>query len=218
MTENLTASLAGSSGKDSPNQRVGGPRLTGYLEHYVNTYSELLKDPRWQRVRLEKLQASEWACEVCYDKETMLSVHHKRYVKGRKPWEYAAHELVVLCQPCHEDEHEAKELRSELISRLHPDGPASVGDFFAVGAGYIAQATNDEGIAEVARQFESESPYSVAAGRFYGSLDLAAKITIGGFHFMTEALNAHDGNEFVRDLVAVFEKHGVVAKPYKGAA
>jgi hypothetical protein len=35
----------------------------------------------------------------------MLNVHHRYYVKGRRPWEYPNFSLVTLCRDCHEDEH-----------------------------------------------------------------------------------------------------------------
>lgn len=34
-----------------------------------------------------------------------LNVHHKEYIKGRKPWEYENEQLLTLCEECHEIEH-----------------------------------------------------------------------------------------------------------------
>jgi len=65
------------------------------------TYSEKLKDPRWQKKRLEILEAAQWECSSCGDKETTLHVHHKRYHKGLEPWDYGNHELECLCEDCH---------------------------------------------------------------------------------------------------------------------
>lgn len=76
------------------------------------TYLELLKDPRWQRKRLEVLNAANWRCLCCLDSETTLHVHHRWYERGRKPWEYGLDCLVSLCEKCHEeatrDQEEAK--------------------------------------------------------------------------------------------------------------
>lgn len=74
-------------------------------ETNVTTYSEKLKDPRWQRRRLEILNRSDFACEVCLSKTKTLHVHHKLYRKGAQPWEYADHELAALCEDCHETDH-----------------------------------------------------------------------------------------------------------------
>lgn len=35
-----------------------------------------------------------------------LNIHHKKYINGRKPWEYDAGSLVTLCEDCHHDIHE----------------------------------------------------------------------------------------------------------------
>jgi hypothetical protein len=35
----------------------------------------------------------------------VLQVHHKAYVPGRKPWEYAHDECETLCKGCHAQEH-----------------------------------------------------------------------------------------------------------------
>ena len=69
----------------------------------VKTYWEKLKDPRWQKKRLEIMQRDGFACQNCLNADAELNVHHKIYRKGASPWEYEEHELVTLCKPCHED-------------------------------------------------------------------------------------------------------------------
>lgn len=64
-------------------------------------YADLLRDPRWQRKRLEVMQAAGWECELCGDDKTELHVHHKHYRKGAAPWEYRRRELQCLCKDCH---------------------------------------------------------------------------------------------------------------------
>lgn len=66
------------------------------------SYAELLKDPRWQKKRLEILERDHWACFRCDDKETTLHVHHKYYERGFMPWEYPDAAYVTLCERCHE--------------------------------------------------------------------------------------------------------------------
>ena len=68
-------------------------------------YSELLKDPRWQKKRLEILSLRGFKCENCANEENQLHVHHRFYLKGRKSWEYDNDVLQVLCETCHENEH-----------------------------------------------------------------------------------------------------------------
>ena len=65
------------------------------------TYSEKLRDPRWQRKRLEILQRDDWACLSCGDKEKSLQVHHIVYRK-LDPWAYPDELYQTLCEDCHE--------------------------------------------------------------------------------------------------------------------
>src|SRR5947209_524789 len=78
-------------------------------------YSERLKDPRWQRLRLEIMQRDDFACKHCGDKEHTLSVHHSYYRKGLQPWEYPAESLLTLCGECHEHHEMAKADLMEAI-------------------------------------------------------------------------------------------------------
>jgi hypothetical protein len=50
-----------------------------------------------------------------------LNVHHKRYRRGAKPWEYEANELIVLCEDCHEEWHQIKDLLTSAIGELDVD-------------------------------------------------------------------------------------------------
>ncbi|MCH8041761.1 MAG: hypothetical protein IH977_15675 [Nitrospinae bacterium] len=52
------------------------------------SYYDLLKHPKWQKKRLRIMERSGFECESCGDNESMLSVHHSYYEKGKKPWEY----------------------------------------------------------------------------------------------------------------------------------
>jgi hypothetical protein len=71
-----------------------------------SSYSEKLRDPRWQKMRLEILSRDEWTCQQCFDKETTLHVHHRYYSRGKEPWEYEQDALVTLCESCHAEESE----------------------------------------------------------------------------------------------------------------
>jgi hypothetical protein len=76
-----------------------------------------LRDPRWQKKRLEILARDEWACRMCFDKDTTLHVHHRVYVKGAEPWDYPDENFLTLCKPCHEDETEAS-MSTSLLALL----------------------------------------------------------------------------------------------------
>lgn len=86
------------------------------------SYAQKLLDPRWQKKRLEVLDAADWACEVCGDAQTTLHVHHKQYIKGREPWEYDKDQLAALCKCCHDTTHGAHDILMDVVSRLPIDG------------------------------------------------------------------------------------------------
>jgi len=72
------------------------------------SYSDLLKDPRWQKKRLEIMKRDKFKCKLCGDEGTTLQVHHKEYISGNKPWEYGNQLLVTLCEHCHMEVEDLK--------------------------------------------------------------------------------------------------------------
>jgi len=82
-------------------------------------YSEKLKDPRWQKKRLEILCRDDWQCRLCGECHSTLVVHHRRYLHGREPWDYPDSFLVTLCADCHTAEREAlPEAEQQLLDTL----------------------------------------------------------------------------------------------------
>lgn len=87
------------------------------------SYSELLKDPRWQQKRLKILERDEWMCQRCFDAQSTLHVHHRYYLPGCSPWEYTDNALVTLCEQCHAEESEGRRsAESSLIFSLRAAG------------------------------------------------------------------------------------------------
>jgi hypothetical protein len=83
------------------------------------TYAEKLRDPRWQKRRLEILNRDEFTCRSCGDSESTLHVHHRCYISGKEPWEYEDDYLVTLCEDCHKSEGvQWPELQRLLIDTL----------------------------------------------------------------------------------------------------
>lgn len=80
-------------------------------------YIDLLRDPRWQRKRLEALEAGDWKCCHCSTTTKPLNVHHKKYRKGAKPWEYDLSELEVRCDDCHKDIHALQDELSAVVAK-----------------------------------------------------------------------------------------------------
>lgn len=72
------------------------------MERTTKSYADLLKDPRWQKKRLKIFQRDDFTCQMCKSKENTLAVHHKKYIKGKLPWEYDGKDLITFCEDCHD--------------------------------------------------------------------------------------------------------------------
>ncbi len=182
----------------------------------MTTYSELLRDPRWQKMRLKKLEAAEWKCQGCADTETTLNVHHKRYVKGRAPWEYDEAELVVLCEPCHSEEHEDKDMRSELMARLGLDGPLGLPGFIAYAAGSVSiyEWMIDETLRALLEQVKQSRPVPFAAGQVAASLlemPIANAGVLRAADLSALAANLRDDKAFCAEFLQLLQRHSIAA-------
>lgn len=80
-----------------------------------NNYSELLRNPLWQKKRLEIMNRDNFTCQFCGRQDITLQVHHRRYIRGLKPWEYSNEDYVTLCEGCHRNE---TEINSELYEQF----------------------------------------------------------------------------------------------------
>ena len=67
-------------------------------------YQDQLNDPRWFAFRQFIFTGRGCKCEIC-GSDIVLQVHHPHYISGRKAWEYACNEVVVLCKDCHSKMH-----------------------------------------------------------------------------------------------------------------
>lgn len=68
------------------------------------TYSEKLKDRRWQALAAKVKDKANWKCEDpdCQSpQESNLQVHHVAYIPKFDPWEYDESLLIALCEDCH---------------------------------------------------------------------------------------------------------------------
>lgn len=107
----------------------------------MKTYSEKLKDPRWQRKRLEIMERDNFTCTECGDNKNTLNVHHWNYSK--EPWDAKNEDLSTVCRSCHELIEARK--KNNLPTRaghgyrfLNDNEIIENGDeWFAAGRGYI---------------------------------------------------------------------------------
>lgn len=66
------------------------------------TYYEQLRDPRWQKKRLEIMERDGWKCRECGNGDETLNVHHYYYIPKCKLWEYQNKAFGTLCEVCHQ--------------------------------------------------------------------------------------------------------------------
>jgi len=80
----------------------------------TQSYSQKLRDPRWQRKRLEILSRDNWQCLFCGNDKKNLQVHHCVY-RRVDPWDYPDYLYQTLCEDCHE---ERQELTDKIVDAL----------------------------------------------------------------------------------------------------
>jgi len=91
------------------------------------SYLEKLKDPRWQKKRLEIFERDGWKCRWCKSEDKTLTVHHLKYKQGADPWDYDNKDLLTLCEPCHGEEYEWRaRAEQDLLDNLRLPGVFAV--------------------------------------------------------------------------------------------
>ena len=69
-----------------------------------NEYYKQLESPEWKAKAEQIKDRDHYTCKIC-GKQYNLQVHHKKYIKGLKAWEYPDHLLITLCSSCHTKKH-----------------------------------------------------------------------------------------------------------------
>lgn len=93
------------------------------------TYGEKLKDPRWQKLRLEILGRDDFTCTHCDRTDKELHVHHVTYCAN--PWESKSDDLITLCKDCHSDIERYKKSIKDWLDYFVSTGSTDV--FFEIG-------------------------------------------------------------------------------------
>ena len=128
-------------------------------------WKDQYKHPMWQKKRLEALEYYGFECSDCGSADNQIHVHHVRYKKGAKLWDYRVTELAVLCDKCHAEAHRSKEsvddfclmngagserIVAELVSGYQsysdmlPEHVYSHISAVGYGAGYLANISAEE--------------------------------------------------------------------------
>lgn len=110
----------------------------------MSNYSELLKDPRWQKKRLEIMERDGWQCQTCHSKTKTLNIHHMKY--SGKPWEAKDFQLITLCEDCHKDEERLLSRIPTVVKAFNDEGipTAFIGDLLVVAMQYVDSVKNSK--------------------------------------------------------------------------
>lgn len=73
-------------------------------ENVKKQYHQDLKHPKWLRKALT-IKLRDKQCVLC-GSHLNLQVHHTKYIKGKRAWEYPNSTLVTLCKDCHQKVHQ----------------------------------------------------------------------------------------------------------------
>ncbi len=84
----------------------------------ADNYFQLLKHPKWQEKRLRVMENAGFECVYCGSSDKTLNVHHRYYLKGKKPWEYPDEHFDCLCEVCHVNEHAKRDELKVLMGSL----------------------------------------------------------------------------------------------------
>jgi hypothetical protein len=157
------------------------------------TYSEQLKHPNWQRLRLEVLSSADFQCQICGDTETTLHVHHKQYLKGKLAWEYARSNFEVLCEGCHSDTHGAKDALNNALAAIPSVFWPDTADLIIGWADRFDDS----------RSLQFNDPYSAAIGRLAAAASRV--LTLNEIEEIIDRLSHWNYTE--TELVVTLPKH-----------
>lgn len=80
-------------------------------------YSQKLRDPRWQKLRLKVFERDSFTCQDCSSTTETLEVHHEKYT-ARDPWDEPIENLKTVCTFCHTRKHGAGYSLSYMLQQL----------------------------------------------------------------------------------------------------
>lgn len=96
------------------------------------SYFQKLKDPRWQKRRLQIFERDRWKCQQCLSDEKPLHVHHLFYpnilfddpkegtiIRKAEPWEAPDEALITICEGCHLESTELQDYQHALLQAVY---------------------------------------------------------------------------------------------------
>ena len=147
------------------------------------SYSEKLRDPRWQKKRLKILERDKWRCQYCGNTKDQLQVHHTLY-SNCEPWDEAEENLKTICLGCHNAIQKLKDktILDEMLGREF--SPRSISNFLTA--------------------LDNKNPEINEYLLMCAFLFLAHDKTI--FNFVADKIEKYDGGENILSIVQTFYK------------
>lgn len=82
----------------------------------MSKYTDSLKDPRWQKKRLEVFNRDNFTCQMCNSTTNTLVVHHFKY--NGEPWDIDSKHLLTICESCHAEEHKFRQSEEDDFIKI----------------------------------------------------------------------------------------------------
>lgn len=117
-------------------------------------YSKKLRDPKWQRKRLEILQRDGFSCRDCGRGDMELHIEHAYYVNGLNPWDYEDRCLRSLCSDCHK---RVESLKREILDGFANSGPAGQYGLFKLSTALASGLCEDRPFIEALYELISQN-------------------------------------------------------------
>lgn len=131
------------------------------------TYSEKLKDPRWQKRRLKIMERDGFKCMSCDNQHNTLNVHHCNYSK--EPWDAPDEDLATLCDECHERIGRIVKMINRQIVRPVPDSIWSMQEVYVAFGALMSNPESARSMATLLCSLSSTDPIFKAIADFYES-------------------------------------------------
>ena len=88
----------------------------------VSRYQTELNSDKWKQFARNMRSLKGNFCNSCRMGNKVTNVHHVFYDPDRQPWEYAADEVVILCEDCHKRLHShLNAFRKHVFGKLSPN-------------------------------------------------------------------------------------------------
>jgi len=148
----------------------------------MSTYSDKLKDPRWQKKRLRVMERDGFKCRDCGDEKETLHVHHCFYEKG-DPWNTKDDFLLTLCETCHKERQECEDLAKSELGKLFARIDSGSVHSIACDAHWLKDDELEDGVVLISkfkRDYENDIRWFNELNKTKTGRKIYLKVTKGG--------------------------------------